>query len=226
VNVYPALTVAGSLGPASPAGYPRPRGATPFRVSLAPAYTQCASPNRQHGAPLSFGSCNPPQPTSSQLTVGTADSNGQPANSQGSVRYDVMVGDPATQANEADVHVSASVTDVRRQGSLADYTGELGVEQLVQITDRLNGSAQSEPATVQQMPFRFAVPCAATSDTGFGGACALSSTFNAILPGSVVEGSHAIWELKSVDVFDGGADGQAATTGDNTLFERQAVFVP
>jgi hypothetical protein len=226
VNVYPALTVAGSLGPASPPGYPRPRGATPFRVSLAPAYTQCTSPNRQHGAPLSFGSCNPPQPTSSQLTVGTADSNGQPANSQGSVRYDVMVGDPATQANEADVHVSASVTDVRRQGSLADYTGELGVEQLVQITDRLNGSAQSEPATMQQMPFRFAVPCAATSDTGIGGACALSSTFNAILPGSVVEGSHAIWELKSVDVFDGGADGQAATTGDNTLFERQAVFVP
>jgi hypothetical protein len=42
----------------------------------------------------------------------------------------------------------------------------------------------------------------------------------------VVEGKRAIWELKAVDVFDGGADGQASTTGDNTLFERQGVFVP
>src|SRR5439155_19412672 len=96
VNVYPALTVAGSPGPASPPGYPRPKGATPFRVPLAPAYKQCTSPNRQHGAPLSLGSCNPPQPTSSQLTVGTGDANGKAANSTGSVRYDVMGGDPVT----------------------------------------------------------------------------------------------------------------------------------
>ena len=47
VNVYPALTVSGSLGPVepAPAGYPRPRGATPFRVSLMPAFRQCTDPN-------------------------------------------------------------------------------------------------------------------------------------------------------------------------------------
>ena len=33
-------------GPSNPAGYPRPRGATPFRVSLTPAFTQCTAPNR------------------------------------------------------------------------------------------------------------------------------------------------------------------------------------
>jgi hypothetical protein len=41
-----------------------------------------------------------------------------------------------------------------------------------------------------------------------------------------MEGERAIWELKSVDVFDGGADDQAATTNDNALFQRQGVFVP
>ena len=226
VNVYPAMTVTGALGTSVPAGYPRPKGATPFRVSLTPAYSACTAPNRQHGAPLAFPSCNPPQPTSAQLTVGTPDANGEGASSTGSVLYQVLVGDPATAANEADVKVGMSLTDVRRQGSLADYTGELGVEQLVQITDRLNGPAQDEPATMQANPFRFTVPCAATSNPAVGGTCALATTFNAIAPGAVVEGKRAVWELGAIDVYDGGGDSLAATTGDNTLFARQGVFVP
>ena len=122
--------------------------------------------------------------------------------------------------------VTASMTDVRRQGTLADYAGELSVEQIVQITDRFNGPSQVEPATAQANPFRFAVACAATAGTSLGGTCSLQSTFNAIVPGSVVEGKRAIWELGQVDVFDGGADDQAGTTSDNTLFERQGLFVP
>jgi hypothetical protein len=226
VNVYPSLTVPGQLGASVPAGYPRPKGATPFRVSLVPAYNACTSSNRQHGAPLAFPSCAPPQAASSQLTVGTPDSNGTAAGSTGSVLYQVRVGDPATPANEADVKVTASVTDVRRQGTLADYAGELSVEQLVRITDRFNDATQSEPATVQENPFRFAVPCVATSDPSTGGSCSLSSTFNAIVPGAVTESGRAVWELGAINVFDGGTDGQAATTGDNTLFERQGVFAP
>jgi hypothetical protein len=120
--------------------------------------------------------------------------------------------------------VSASVTDVRRQGTLADYTGELSIAQSVQITDRLNGASQDEPATVQASPFRYTVPCAATATAG--ATCSLSSSFNAILPGSVVAGKRAIWELEDVQVFDGGSDGLAGTTSGNTLFERQGVFVP
>jgi hypothetical protein len=122
--------------------------------------------------------------------------------------------------------VDVSLTDVRRQGTLADYGGELSVEQSTQITDRFNGPSQSEPATVQSNPFRFAVPCTATSNTGIGSSCLLSSTFNAILPGVVLADRRAIWELGAIQVLDGGADGQAATTGDNTLFERQGIFVP
>jgi hypothetical protein len=226
VNVYPAMTVTGSLGPSAPAGYPRPKGATPFRVSLTPAYMPCATPNRQHGPPLAFPSCSPPQPASAQLTVGTPDANGQGANSIGSVLYQVVAGDPTTPANEADVKVGVSLTDVRRQGSLADYTGELGVDQTAQITDRANGPAQDEPGTVEASPFRFAVPCAATADSSVGGACALSTTFNAIAPGAVVEGKRAIWELGAIQVYDGGGDSLAGTAGDNTLFAHQGVFVP
>ena len=50
-------------------------------------------------------------------------------------------------------------------------------------------------------------------------------TFDAILPGSISEGARAIWQLEAVRVYDGGADGQAAT-GPNTLFEQQGIFVP
>jgi hypothetical protein len=195
-------------------------------VPLVPSFRQCTSPNRQHGAPLAFGSCAAPHLASGVLTVGTSDSNGQTTNSVGSVRLDVIAGDPATPANEADVQVSTSLSDVRKQTDLSDYTGQLRVEPFVQITDRSNGPGQNEPATVEANPFPFTVPCAATGDPAIGGACTLSSSFNAILPGSVIEGRRAIWELNEVDVYDGGPDGQASTAFDNTLFARQGVFVP
>jgi hypothetical protein len=226
VTVYPALTVAGRLSAAGGAGYPRPKGASPLRVSLTPAFRPCIAPNSQHGAPFAFDSCNPPEQTSSQLTVGTPDSNGQSASANGFVRYNAVVDDPGTTADEADVKVDALVTDVRTQGTLADYTGELSVEQTVQVTDRSNGASQDEIATTQPNPFRFTVPCVVTGSATTGGLCTLSSTFNAIAPGSVAGGKRAVWELGDVDVFDAGPDGQVATTGDNTLFERQGFFIP
>jgi hypothetical protein len=46
------------------------------------------------------------------------------------------------------------------------------------------------------------------------------------VPNSVTTGQRAIWELGQVQVYDGGSDGLAATTGDNTLFETEGLFVP
>jgi hypothetical protein len=46
------------------------------------------------------------------------------------------------------------------------------------------------------------------------------------VPGAVLEGKRAIWQLDQVKVYDGGSDGLASTTADNTLFMDQGIFVP
>jgi hypothetical protein len=211
-----------------PRGYPRPKGATPLRVPLVPAFRACNTPNSSHGAPLSFGSCSPPVLRSDYLTVGTADSNGKPTNSIGSVQFDVQPGDPNTTANEADVLVHASMTDVRNQTDLSDYAGELGVGTTIRVTDDNNGSdgpGGSDPATVSDMPLGVTMPCAATTDPSIGGSCAVSTSLDALVPGTVVEGQRATWQLDQVTVSDGGSDGSVSSTP-NTLFARQGVFVP
>ena len=43
----------------------------------------------------------------------------------GSVRFAVMPGNPGTPADEADVKIQTTVTDVRIKSNLNDYTGEL-----------------------------------------------------------------------------------------------------
>jgi subtilase family protein len=197
-------------------GYARPKGATPLRASLTPAYKQCTAPNRTHGSPLSFGSCAPPQQASSQLTVGTPDANGKTANSIGSVRYDVLTGD---------VRIAVSLTDVRRQSDLTDYSGQLQADQSLRITDRLSGPQHDEPATTQDASFPVTVPCAATASTTIGATCAISTTANSLVPGAVTAGNRAIWAFGPISVFDGGPDG-VASTQPNTLFADQGVFVP
>jgi hypothetical protein len=127
------------------------------------------------------------------------------------VRYDVRLGNPATSLDEADVLANVSITDVRRKSDLGDYTGQLRVDQSIRITDRLG-----EPATTQDAQFPVTVPCTATASTSVGSTCSLSSTFDAILPGVIVEGKRAVWELDDIRVFD----------GDNKPFARQGVFVP
>ncbi len=209
---------------ATVAAYPRPRGASPLRVSLVPAFNQCTSPNETHGSPLAFGSCGPPTQASSQLTVGTPDSNGAGAGFIGSVIYTAIPGNPATPQNEADVGIQLNMTDVRQKATLADYTGELQLNTSAQITDKQNGSSPSEPGT-GTTNFPVTVPCAATASTTIGSTCSVNTTFNAVTPGAIVESQRSIWELDQVKVFDGGPDG-IASTSPNTLFADEGIFVP
>jgi hypothetical protein len=169
-----------------------------------------------HGGPLSGLSCNPPQQSSSQLTVGTLDSNGQPANASGSVRYDAIPGD---------VRIAVSMLDVRKQSDLSDYTGELRADQTLRITDRYNGPSLDEPATLQDVSFPLTVPCSATPNTAIGATCAATTTANALVPGVLTAGNRTIWQLGQVQLFDGGADGVAGTQP-NTLFADEGIFVP
>ncbi len=220
----------GNVGPiaqieAGPPGYARPKSATPIYAPLVPAYKTCTSPNRRHASPLSYDSCNPPQRESAELTLGTPDANGKPANSSGALRLVVRPGDPSTPADEADVAISFNVTDVRKSSDLSDYTGELRVAPLVRLTDRDSGSGPAGQATVQEFSFPMVPLCSPTADPAIGATCTLDSTFEAVLPGSVTEGKRAIWELGQVEVSDGGPDGNAATAP-NTAFLRQGVFVP
>jgi hypothetical protein len=204
-----------------PVNHVRPRGATPFLTHLVPAYQQCTAPNRTHGSPLAFGSCNPPQQTSSRLTMGTPESNGLPAGTIGSVRYRVVVGNSATPANEANVKIDVNISGVLNRAGLTPYGGELSADVGLRITDRNNtpNPGGPGPGTVQDTSFPVTVPCAA-------GSCGVSTTANAVIPGSVLEGKRAIWQLGQVQVYDGGSDGLASTTGDNTLFMDQGVFIP
>jgi hypothetical protein len=225
LNTGPTIDLDPSWQPvAMPGGYPRPKGATPLRVSLVPAYTQCTASNRTHGPPLEHPSCNPPALESSQLTVGTPDANGPTAKSSGFALFRVAVGTPGG-VDDADVNFTFELTDVRHQGTLEDYLGELEATTTVRITDRLGGPA-NEAATVQDLRFPVTVPCTeAGGTTSEGATCAVTTSFDAVMAGAIPEGKRSIWQLEQVRVNDGGADGLVSTTP-NTLFAVQGVFVP
>ncbi len=212
-----------------PQAYVRPRGATPLLASLVPAFKQCTAPDRSHGAPLAFPSCNPPQPASSHLTVGTPDANGQGVGARGSLRMKTFLCPAcASPIPRADVRLDVSVTDVRNtDGALSDYTGQLQADASLRITDRRNtpNPGGPGPGTVVDTRFPFAVSCTATPDTAVGSTCSISTTANAVVAGSVVADQRTIWQLGQIQVYDGGTSGVAGS-GDATLFMDQGLFVP
>jgi hypothetical protein len=216
---------------ADTSGYPRPKGATPVRVPLVPAYKQCTSGNRSHGPPLAYPSCHPPAQVSTSVTVGTPDANGAPANSIGSVRLGVVRGEPGPP-DDSNLNITTSLTDVRCEGATtvcgdanaaggSDYTGELTAVLDVRLTDK----DASIPQTTQDFPFPVTVPCVTTASTSQGGSCSHATSANAVVPGTITDGKRAIWALNQIQVFDGGPDGLASTTP-NTVFAVQGVFVP
>jgi hypothetical protein len=208
-------------------GYPRPRGATPLRASLAVAFQPCSTgtANRQHGPPLAVTSCTPPQQASNFLTVGTTDAwAGTTAKANASVRYDVVADNTGTPADETNVKVNVSATDVRKKSDLTDYTGQLKASSVLQIVDRDNGP--SEVGVTEPIPLSYPVPCTATgADATVGSTCTLVTTANAAVPGTVKGGKRAIWQMGRIDLYDGGADG-VATTEPNTLFMSEGLWIP
>lgn len=213
--------------------YPRPKGGTPFKLPLVPAYRECATPNEEHGAPLSGPSCNPPRQTSDLLTVGTLDANGLPAKSVGSLRLDVKPGNAATTVNEADVLVTIKLTDVRLQSDLSpfdagDVSQELDLNLGIRVTDKSQVSPAGAPQanTSEDFFLHGLVPCAATSDPSIGGTCSIQTTANSWLPGLVKEEQRTTWQIGSVKLVDGGADGQHDLPADDTVFVVGGIFVP
>jgi hypothetical protein len=217
--------------PIPPQGYARPRAAQPTTVRLVPAYEPCANGNAVHGEPLAASSCHPPVQQSDYVTVGTGEGE-TAAQSAGLVYFDRFGESPInfTNGDQADVVLNIEITDVRKMSDRSDYPGELRVGFTIRMTDRDSSggpaSASVFPSTALDVAFGFSVGCVPTSDDTVGSTCSAATTADAVLSGVVKEGKRTIWELGRVEVYDGGADGDADTTGDNTLFATQGLFVP
>jgi hypothetical protein len=233
-----ALVLVCLLTATSQATHTRPKGATPARMSLVPAYAVCAAPNRTHGPPLSFASCNPPTQTSAQATVGTPDAFGGAANSTSFLLLRVIV-DPLCCDNN-DVLINVGLNDVRcvpagaRCGTAndpgpADYSGEIRFWFPFRLTDHFNATAPgggSDTATVQDFTIENSWACVQSGSTSIGSTCNLFTSLQATIPSSVETGKRQVWELAAVRIYDGGADGDGDTAADNTVFARPGIFVP
>ena len=232
VRLVLAFAVVGLIAVAQIAGatHPRPKGATPLRVSLVVAYDQCTAPNRTHGPPLAFRSCAPPVQTSNFLTVGTPDANGAGAKSVGF--FQIKVG--ATPG----IIVTSSISDVRclpgtssavcssaNAADGPDYSGELQVNATIRMTDHYNGPGLDETATMVDIPFPVNLQCSNTADTAIGAVCTRPP--NAVEPAVVPSsgGTRSVVDISQIHVLDGGPDGKVSTQ-DNTRFEVQGLFVP
>jgi hypothetical protein len=216
----------------STASHVRPKGASPLRVPMVPGFKACATPNRTHGAPLAFPSCNPPVQTSNFLTVGTPDANGAGANSIGFVllRVDgVPPEDVLINANGTDIRclpgTNPAVCNSANSADGPDYSGQLQGNATIRISDHYNGVGLNEAATVVDIPFPVNGQCANTSLTTIGGTCTTATTANAVVPGSVKDNQRGVVEIGQIHINDGGADGQVSTA-DNTPFTVQGIFIP
>jgi len=220
------------------ATHPRPKSANPISVSLVPAYNACTAPNRTHGPPLAFPSCNPPVQSSGKLTVGEPTANGAAANSVARIKIKVLVGVPGPP-DDSDVILTSTSTDVRcktagtacgnaNAAAGPDYTGEVQGDATIRITDHFNAVAAgggTDPATVVDIPFPVNTSCTQTANTAIGSQCNVNTSANAVVPGAVKDGKRAIVEIGQIQVRDGGVDGLVATEP-NTLFAVQGIFIP
>jgi PKD repeat protein len=217
--------------------YPRPGGGTPVRIALAPAYRECtnATQNSNHVAPLIADSCNPPQLESALVTTSTF------GRGMGQVRMDVQNGNAGTPADEADVRIRSTATDVLAQPGGQDYSGQLLLSAALRITDKNNGSSEAQPATVEDFRFGAPIACVATpGGAAIGSTCNLDTTADTLVPGFIREGKRAVVSALRVEIIDPGADGVILPTsdplglgcpptcgsGDEKAVLRPAVFTP
>jgi uncharacterized delta-60 repeat protein len=219
-----------------PAPYPRPATATPTRVPLVPAYNQCTAPNSTHRAPkLSPGpgtgdpACNPPVRTSTALTTSTTGVG------SGFAKLRAIVGNPGTQADEADVSVQVSATDVRCASVSSctagnDYPGQLILRLSMRLTD---GGSDLGSATVSDTKIDVPIACTPTGGAA-GSTCSLTTTLDTMVAGSAPEGKLSIYDLTSIQLFDAGADGTIGTqpcapncgNGDEKVYLTEGIFTP
>ena len=196
----------------------RPASADTLAVALVPVFKQCGTGgngvNSKHAPGLSVGSCNPPKVTSNQAFAGPSGS--------GSAILSVSSGDVALTVSDSDIQTAT--------GSDYDPTpgapgGDLRAIFRIRLTDNYNCSpspcsaSYDRPGSGTDTDFGpIPIDCEANgSPTASPGSdCNLSTTANTFMPGAVVSGQQAIWQVFRVRVLDGG----------DTLFQQQGFLAP
>jgi hypothetical protein len=221
-DVYAALVAA---------PFPRPGGGTPLRTPLMLAYKQCTSPNSQHVTPLSNPSCTPPVLESTTLTTGTT------GKQNGTARLDALPGNTGTPADEADVRVNVSATDVRNASDGNDYPGNLIFRLTLRVSDRGTGTSQALSGTVADSDVSLPVNCTTTpGDSTIGSACSLVTTMDTLVPNFARETKRTVIATRSIKVLDAGVDGTITPgsgscpptcgSGDEKAYLESGVFTP
>ncbi len=215
--------------------YARPASGAPMRVPLVPAFAQCTAPNSTHVAPLDLPACEPPATEANSGSPAhelTMSSDGSGA---GFVSLKVEPGNPATAADEADVRVAASASDVHTKPG-GDYAGYVVLSVTMRITDRASGFG-GVPGTVRDFAFQTPVSCSTSGTTGAGGACSINTTLDSMVLGFAREGKLTVISLTQAELLDTGADGDVGqfnpgvcpptcASGDEGVFLREGVYVP
>ena len=141
------------------------------------------------------------------------------------MRLATIVGIPSTAANESDVEVDVSITDVRETGEPHRLHRRAEQVTTVRITDRDNG-AGNESATVQDTPLAVTVPCTATPDAD-PGLELLDLDHHGRGRARGGAGGQAL-DLGARSRFRPSTAARTASRDDgrNTLFALQGLFVP
>ena len=210
--------------------FPRPGGATPLRVSMAPAYQQCTSPNSTHIAPLDEPSCTPAVQESALLTTSSI------GRGLAAATLSALPGNTGTMADEADFSITASATDVLNKVGGTDYTGKVILTTRMRVTDQSSGYSGEEGGTVQDAQFSVPFDCVATPSDPAGSSCTVTTTADTLLPNFIKETKRTIISTFTVNLLDAGADGSitppsgacplSCGSGDEKVFMTQGVLAP
>jgi hypothetical protein len=213
-------------------GFEIPQSAPQVQVSLVPAFQQCATganpANGQHSPPLGTRACLPPKTGSNVAHFGPQ--------ATGSAELTAMPGDPVTAADEADVSIQASLTDITATAG-GDYNpnpagADLTLTARLRLTDLAScsgagcsGPYGGNPATTADLDFPVAVDCASTQNPGVGASCAVTTSADAVMAGAVKESQNTSAQAFRLRLNDSGVNGVRGDS-DDRIFSTQGIYVP
>ena len=148
---------------------------------------------------------------------------------QGSAQMTVTPSDTdPTNGNQANVAISASLTDIRAVAG-GDYNpnpsgADLTAVTRLRLTDKANGYG-GLPATATEYDFKVPIDCSSTPDPSVGSTCSANTTANALMPGLIQEQRQTVVQAFRVRVEDSGANGVRGDS-DDRIFATEGVYIP